>query len=531
MKTTILLAKIYWKELVGGFISKSSASEDKKRSGEIMKKLVFLLIPVLFYPQIFLISHFFYSQFIKMGIGSAAISVAFLISVLTGFFTVFSSVISNLGGDKVLTQLNTLPIKPKQIFSARMLLFYFITLVETVYLLSPTAILYAMDFGWHTFPLTLAVSAVIPIIPMSLALLVIMPFAKAFAKSSLKKFVPYVLNIGFFVAYLVLIGWTNNSAMVGSNIPEIFYDLVLRMYPPAAWGGGFVAGDMMQGLYFLLIHLLMLLVVYSLTGFFSAVVLDETNTAAEKKGKAVLQTRSVFGRLLARHWGVMFSSHRFVLQCLGSLLTVPILLVFYIYAKVFDFESMYMLIHRFDVGMVAIFISIFGPTITSSIGISSVAREGQMFWENKVIPISAKKQVASRFCFTMLLNIPVGLITAFIVMTVFEISVFHTVIGVAGGIGYVAFVNSLDHLVDIRFPNLEWTNEMQAVKNSKPIVISMLAKVLFAVLFGAAIFFTAKQIGVMPTVWIMLPLGIVLGIGGVVLLMTKGVKLYEKIDA
>lgn len=531
MKTTWILSKIYYKELIGGFISKNTMENGKKRGRENWKKLLFLLIPVFLYPQVFLLSHYLYSGFKDIGAGTSAISVAYLIAALFSFFTIFTSVISNLGGDKVLAQLSSLPIQARQIFSARMLLFYFITLVETIYLLSPIAIFYAMDFGWYTLPISLVVGTMIPIIPMSLALLVIMPFAKLFAKSRLKKLMPYVLNIGFFVAYLAFMGGASKMQLAGSSMAEVFYGIVQNIYPPAAWGGHLVAGDLMSGLYFLLIHIAVLVIVYFVSGFFASVVLDENNFATEKRGKAVLRTRSVLSGLIRRQFGIMISSHRFVLQCLGSLITMPILFVFYIYAGLFDFKSLAGYVHQLDFGVVVIFITVFAPTLTSSIGISSVAREGRTFWENKVLPISGKQQVLSRFLFTMLLDLPVGLITAIGAMIVFEISVFETLIGILSGIGYVAFVNSMDHFIDIRFPNLDWTSEMQAVKNSKTIGIAVLLKMIFAFGTGFAMYFVSQKFGVMTTVWSALILGMLLGIVGVFVLMTKGVKLFDRIDA
>lgn len=531
MKTTFLLSKIYLKELLGSILEKSSyaPSQGKKKRG-FGKKILLILLPLLLYPQLFLISYYLYSTFIDLGMQQTAISVTFLITSFLSFLTIFSSVISNLGGDKSLSQLISLPLKARQIFSARMLLFYFITVLETVYILLPTAIFYAMDFGWHTLPIVLLVGAFVPLIPICVALLLIMPFAKLFAKSRLKKIIPYILNIGFFILYMGFMGSVSNRNLVGSNLPEIFQNLVNEIYPPAAWGGGVVQGNLTDLLYFVAVNALVAAISYFVSGYFSSVVLDE-HGSSEKQGKAVLQSRSVMYRLIARQWGIMFSSHRFVLQCLGSLFTTPLLIVFYLYADIFDFDSMYRMIHQLDMGAVAIFIAVFSPSITSAISISGVAREGRTFWENKVLPIGEKRQVLSRFYFGMLLNLPVGVVTGFLAAFTFKISWFETLIGMGAGIGYIAWINSMDHLLDFRFPNLDWTNEMQAVKNSKAIAIGVLAKILFSVAVGGGIYFASGQFGMMATLWGVLVLGMILGILGFTLLMSKGVELYRKIDA
>lgn len=530
MKTTWILSKIYFKELVGSFISKTST----KNGGEAWKKILFLLLPILFYPQVLNISYYFYSKFIEAGLGATAVSLLYLIAAIFSFFTVFSSVTISLGGDKALIQLISLPLKSKQIFDAKILLLYFLTMLETLYLSSPTAVFYAMDFGWHTLPITLLVAALIPVIPMSLALLVIMPYARVFAKSRFKKIAPYFFYIGYMVAYLIFMGSVKrmDASSAGSmTLAEVFYTIVHTVYPPAAWGGSLVEGNLLSGLYFLLISLAMLSIVYFVSGFFAGVVLDENLFSIERRGKAVLKTHSVSFRLIRRQFGILFSSHRFVLQCLGSLITMPILFIFYSYAGLFDFQSLARFVSRYDFGVVVIFIALFSPTLTSSIGISSVAREGKTFWENKVLPISAKQHVLSRFFFIMLLNLPVGLITALVAMITFDISVFETLFGVLAGIGYVTLSNSVDLIIDIKYPNLEWTNEMQAVKNSKTITIGIFVKIFIGVAIGYVMYYIANKFGVMVTIWSALISGMILGVLSFVLLMTKGVELFDKIES
>lgn len=532
MKTTFLLSKIYLKELINSIASMSSGSSGRSgKGGKLGKIFLFVLLPILLYPQLFVLSYFLFSQMKDIGLGQIALSIFFFVASMFTFVTVFSSVLNNLGGDKALNQLLSLPIKPRQIFTARILLFYFITFFETIYLVSPTAILYAMDYGWHTLPITLILSTLIPVIPICIALLVIMPFAKVFAKSRLRKILPYVLNIGFLVVYLWVMSAMNRNTVLSFDVTSMLLGIVERMYIPALWAGNIILGSLIDIVYFVGINLIFLALVYLTAGFFAGVILSESNDIPSRKGKAVLASRSVMSWLLIRQFKVMFSSHRFVLQCLGSLITLPILIVFYIFAGLFEFQDLYFFIHHFNLEVIAVFALVFSPTLTSSIAISSVAREGMTFWENKLIPVSSKTQVLARFLFSMLLNLPIGIVTAIVLGIMLEISLWPLVFGILAGVGYVMFFNSVDHLLDLRFPNLQWTNEMQAVKNSKGIAISVLFKFIVGAGLIFGIYYASQVFLFSGIVWMTLLLGIALGLIGVYLLFKKGVPLFDRIDA
>lgn len=533
MKTTLLLSKIYLKELTGSFFSKNESASAERKGGSKIKWALLILLPVLFYPQIFVLSLYLYGGFAELGLHRTAFSVATLVAVLFNFMTIFSAVISNLGGDKTLIQLMTLPVRSRQIFSAKMLLFYFLTVFETLYLLSPTLILYAMDFGFQTLLFSVPMSVMLPIVPMCIALLVIMPFAKAFSRSRLKKFVPYFLNILFFFAYLGVIGSTAQVQNLdfSAGIVEAIHQFIGRIYPLALWGGLAVQGDFLYGLLYLAVNMLFVALVHLASGYFAKVMLSETHYEGEKPGSVKVQSSSVFSRLMHRQIGILFSSHRFVLQGLGSLITAPLLIAFYIYAGMFDFDTLYQFVHSHRLGLIFTFFLVFGPTVTSSISVTSVAREGGTFWQNKVLPISAKTQVLARLYFSLLLNLPFGIVTALVLGVMLDISSVEMIAGIASGIGYVLFFSCVDHVIDAKYPNLGWTNEAQAIKTSKAITISMFFKLFTGAALVFGIYFASKYFSLTAITWISLLLGVVLGVCGLYLLMRQGVALYRKIDA
>ncbi len=535
MVTTFRIARIYLKETLGSFISGASSASGGKKGGSTVKKILIMLLPLLFLPQVFVLSYYVYGLMRDIGAASVAISLFVLAATTMIFFTAFSTVVTSIGGDAAVTQLLSQPVKPNQLFQGRLALTYFIAMLESLYLLLPISVIYALDFGWHTLGLSVIVALLVPAVPISICLLFISPFARLFAKPALKKFIPYVLNIGFLALYfwiMISLNPTNMEVSGNINIVNIMLKLVGSYYPPAALAGEFTAGNLVSGLIYVGISAFFVAVALGISGFFAKVMLYEgVSAGASKKGKVGFESRSVMSWLFMRQLRIMFSSHRFVLQSVGSLFVMPILLVVYSLTGIIDAEALGNWIIALDAGPLVIFALMVSGVVFTTIGVTNVAREGSTFWENKVMPVSAVTQVASRLLFSVLMSLPVGVAMCVYVAVVFEISVFQFVLGIVPAIGYIMFFMSLDHIMDMKMPNLGWTNELQAVKNSKQVVLSSLYKLLIGGLIGGGTYFGLWSFGLQTSLIAAAAVGVLLGAGGMYLLFTKGVRMFEKIEA
>lgn len=537
MVTTFRIAKIYLKEMIGSIISGSQSAESARRGSGKFRKILLLLLPLLFLPQLFVMSKFMYEGLKSVGLESLSISIMTLAASMTVFMSVFASVITSIGGDAAVTQLLSQPVKSKQLFHGRMLLMYIIAMLESLYLLLSMSVIYAMDFGWHTLAYSLIVSLITPAIPMSICLIFVSPFARFLVSPRLKKIVPYILNIGFLALYFWFITATSPQNMEGVDVSSGFVgvmaQVVSKYYPPAAFAGEFVSGNLVSGAFYLALSALSAAVAMWISGFFAKIMLHEggSKPAAIKKGSVSMESRSVMSRLFRRQLQIMFSSHRFVLQSFGSLFIMPILMVVYIAMGLIDVEMLRKMLEMSDGGMILLFLLMFSPSAFSFLGATSIAREGATFWESKVMPVSGRMQVASRFYFSMVMTVPVSLIMAVAATIMLELSWLDFAISALMAVGLICFFTSLDHLIDIAFPNIVWTNELQAVKNSKTIGIAMIVKMLLIGALGGGHFLIAKYSGMQAVFISLFVCGVLLGAIGVSLLFTKGVRMFDKIEA
>lgn len=525
MKKMIALTKVYLKETIGGIGSQSG-------KGKLAKALVFL-IPVLLLPQVFLISHMFYRSMV----GTPLQHIPYVIAVLTitfmNFMTVCLGVVSALGGDKNTSALLSMPIRTSMIFEARLLMLYLFSVLEAVYLLIPMTIFYSMDFGVGVIFPSLIVALVIPIIPMAVSLLLLLPLMRFFANSRFKKYVTYLFNALFLVAYILFLGSVQSENTTAIDLASYINSQFMYIYPPAMLAAEFVLGNLARGLILVGSCVAITAVVLLLSRLFVSKIIKSSDTFSVKKGKVEANSASPMKRLLQRQTGILFASSRFVLQGLGSMFMLPILLTIYHFSGLLDVSKLAnVILLNPDLAFFVILGLMVSTTFASSLAVSSIAREGATFWENKVLPISGKTQVVSRLTFSLLFELPVPIVLSVVSIVVFKMDLLMALLGGIAGLGLVLGFTCMDHFIDILYPNIRWTNEMQAVKNSQPVIIASFAKMIAIGALAGLVYVLSWKLHI-PLTYLklaILVLGVVFGAVGLGLLMTNGVTRYNEIE-
>lgn len=525
MTRLIALTKVYFKETIGGIGSQSG-------KGKLAKALVFL-IPLFLLPQVFLVSHLFY----KSMVGTPLAHVPYVLAVLTisfmNFMTVCLGVVSALGGDKNTSALLSMPIRTSMIFEARLLMLYLFSVLEAIYLLIPMTFFYARDFGAQVVLPSLISAVIIPIVPIAIALVFLLPLMRLFANFKFKKVFTYLLNVIFLVGYVMFLGSVQGQNMTAVDFAAYVNTQLMNMYPPAVLAAEFVMGNLVQGLVLVGVGVAIGVLIIMVSRFFAAEIIKSSDSFAIKKGKVAANTASPLKRLMQRQFGILFASSRFVLQGLGSMFMLPILLTIYHFSGLLDVSKLASVIFlNRDMAFFVILGLMLSTTFASSLAVSSIAREGGTFWENKLFPIRGKTQVFSRLIFSLLFELPVPLILSAVSVVIFKMDLLMSLLGCAAGLGFVVGFTCVDHFIDILYPNIKWTNEMQAVKNSKPVIIASFSKmIVVGVIAGMVYLSFARQI--IPFAYFklaILALGLLFGIGGLWLLMTNGVTRYNEIE-
>ena len=114
----------------------------------------------------------------------------------------------------------------------------------------------------------------------------------------------------------------------------------------------------------------------------------------------------------------------------------------------------------------------------------SVSLEGNTLWILKSLPIDPIKPLMAK----LKLNIYVAIVPAFFVavcgIIVFDFDFYYSAMIILAAIVFVIFYSLLGLVANLKFPNLEWTNEIVPIKQGMSVIITMLGGMCFVFLLG-----------------------------------------------
>ncbi|MDW7662732.1 MAG: hypothetical protein SCL54_15090, partial [Bacillota bacterium] len=105
-------------------------------------------------------------------------------------------------------------------------------------------------------------------------------------------------------------------------------------------------------------------------------------------------------------------------------------------------------------------------------------REGKAFWETRVLPISAEENISARIQTTILIN---GFATAALALATFWIlplGIIDIVLALVASAAAIVCFATIDLIINIERPYLNWSNPTAAVKNNLNIMISLISRIV-----------------------------------------------------
>jgi ABC-2 type transport system permease protein len=163
---------------------------------------------------------------------------------------------------------------------------------------------------------------------------------------------------------------------------------------------------------------------------------------------------------------------------------------------------------------------------------TALSREGQTIWIAKMLPVSAKQQVAGKLVVSYIIS-AIGVLTTSLIMLIFiKIPILWTVgATIVGLVGSVPMA-SLNLLLDVFHPKLVWNSEQEAMKQNMNGGIGMLLSLLVLFIMGAAA--VPMTIMGIPIQFVFTAIGVVaviLGVLSVLALFAIAEKKYRDIEA
>lgn len=525
-----LLLKTYVRTSFG-FNKARYTHEKKSRSTGMTVLLTFAYIVIVF--AVFGMSMGMMSSLQPLGLEYIVLNIMMMGASVMVLFTTIYKVNGTLFGFKDYDTQMALPVKTSTLIASRILILYGYNMMFTFGVMIPAGVAYAIVAAPAAafYPLFIVTLFAVPMLPIIIATVVGTLIAVAASRFKRKNGLSVIFTVAAFVIFMVVwLGFWSNSSSIMMNFADIggmVNGVLTGIYPMVGLYGEAVTN------FNVLSFLLFLLISFGSFAVFTAVVAKlfkklntsiTTTRAASNYKMTELKTASPQKALRKKEMKRYFSSSQYVLNtAIGPILLIVagiVLLVagkdgFGVYSEIPQFSQLLSVAAPMGI---AFFIAMASPTA------SSVSLEGKNLWIVRSLPVDTRLILKAKLNVTLTLFLPAVVITGTLFNIALKPDPLYVVLMYAIPFAYSYFVAFLGLKCDLSSPKLDWTSEVTVVKQSKPVLLTMLAGMLLTIIPALL----ALPLGMLPII-VAFVLVVVLDIVLYRNLMTKGVKQFESL--
>jgi ABC-2 type transport system permease protein len=474
----------------------------------------FALLALAFVPfttMLFKFANVMSQAFISVGQPGLAVIMAVMAGQVFVVFIGLSHLMSSLYYSRDLELLQSLPLTPWQIMSGKILVVYAGQLLFALATAAPFLITMGVNLGTFSYWLpALIVFLLIPAIPLSVGVLLLVPVMKVTARSRKRDLFRVLFGLVFFVFVMVFQYLNMNMTRYG---PEALMAKVMEknglvsaaagVYPVLKWAAwaltGQGAGQRLLGLFLyagVSVGILNLVIFLSQRWFLGGMGTGEVSvkkgrvSGLSKKQMVFTKPKSPLSSIMLRDHRILVRTPNFFLTVLMNLLVLPIILLF---GYIGGGQELAPLI---EMGLGAgardvvtlIMVGIHGMfTGLNQVASTAVSREGRLFWLSKAIPVAPRIQMRAKLAYSMLFSLAQLLILGIVTVMFFGFDPGRFLTLVVLGILVSIPVSTICLLNDLYRPKLAWTEPQHAMKGNFQTLVSGLFSLLYLGVIGIVV--------------------------------------------
>ncbi len=418
-----------------------------------------------------------------------------LIAILLGTFGSVFNTYAGLYHAKDNDLLLSMPIPPSKILFARMTGVYGISLLYTALVWVPAIIAYFIEATPTPLCVIFSILQLFIITLFVTVLTCALGWVVALISSKLKNksFVTVLASLVFLGLYYVVYFRINeflqslvkNADLVGEKVKSFFYPFYLM--------GLSATGKVLP----MVIVTAIVAVLFALTYYILSRSFIKITTTKTAEKKAEYQSRQVksnsIGKALFKKELARFTkSSTYMLNCgIGLIIMVAFSAFAIIKASAVrefisefsvDMPELPTLIPIFAVAIICMMISM------NQISAPSISLEGKNIWILQSLPVDTKEILNAKLNLHTALNAPVAALTAVALGYVVEADFSTIVYMVVAAIAYSLLSASIGLSLNLKNPNLDWTNETVPVKQSAAVAIGIFGGWAISLIIGVVAF-------------------------------------------
>lgn len=417
---------------------------------------------------------------ILIALGLAVVS---LFTLITGLYSVNTVLFE--GRD--LDQLFTYPISPLQILFSKVLALVAENLIVGIVFFLPVFTVYCYYEKPDTLTYIYSILAFIctPLLPVCIFILLAY-FLNLLtngmrAKNTIKTVITIGLIVGSAIGIQNLVSGFKTSRI---NLSDIFAGFK-TFYPPLGYlMSGIVKGnfgDLLIGLLWNIVPFVVLCAVLSF-GYQSLWTRARVTHKSLRK-KLSFGVQSQFATLLQKEFSRYFSS---VMYVLNSSVGMILMTIFTIVVSKSGGKKIQQLEQLFPTDMkILLFLLIFGFTLAvSNTTASSISLEGKNLWILKSSPVDEGKILLAKLCVHLGVTIPLLTVNCIIANFTTQLSIVNCLILFAICSLFSVLSGLTGLIFNLFYPRFDFYSDMQVVKNSLSVLLTLLTMAVFVVAFA-----------------------------------------------
>lgn len=460
-----------------GFNEFKHTKDTKKRHRAMAMAAVYALLILILVAYVALLSY----GLIAIGLGEIVPLYLFTItSLLILFFSIFKagSVIFQM---RTYESLISLPISKTAIVVSRFFSMYLTNLLLSLLVMLPGIILCGifMRPGFSFYFYSLLGTVFLPLLPITLATIVGAVITGISSRMRRKSLVNSALTILLVLGIMALS--TSTAGIKGEISSDMLINLsssvsaqIQRLYLPAVWfGNSVIEGNLVSFLLFFGVSAaLFLLMVFTVQRYFTAICTALNAVTAKNNYKMqALQSHTPLLALYRRELKRYFASSIYVTNTIIGylLMAAASVALFFLGPDALETSLGYP-------GLISkafpLFLAAVGSIATPAS--CAISMEGRQWWIAKTIPVRSRDIFNSKILMALTVALPGYLIAVFFGLLATKPSLMEALWIIAIPAAYIVYSAIVGITVNLAMPVFNWENEVQAVKQSASVMVTML---------------------------------------------------------
>lgn len=390
--------------------------------------------------------------------------------------------------------LMSLPVKTQTVIASRFLGMYFLNLLFSAAILIPMAAAWCFWEQPNILSLGAWLAGIVvgPLIPTTLAAViggVLIMIASRFRYANA---VAILLSFGAVIAILVFsfsIGGAGNGTMSQMD-PAVLADLgsrlseqMIKYYPIAGLFTMAVSGNGFQLILFLALSLAWYFAFVKVLSLRYKAINTELTTRHTHRNYEIgkLRRKPPFIALYTKEWKRFYSSMPYILNTsIGAVMAVLFSgACFFMGSRLDAIIAIPELRDRIESVIPFAVAAVLSMTSTSSM---SLSLEGKNFWLLISLPIEMKTIFKSKILVNLTLTLPAALICSFFLIAAFDPKGVWILWYILVPVIYSFFTAVFGMFINIHFPDFQWENETNVIKQSASSLLGMLGAPLLGII-------------------------------------------------